>query len=231
MKLIVCVQGPDTAVYVITVNDVGVAPPVIMDVIVNGKELPMQVDTGAGVAVLSHTVFMSKFKGLPIYRTSTILFSVSGQIKVFGKIYLNVHSKSGIHKLDILVCETQDSVKALLGRPWLDVLYPSWRNVFKDVSSCSSVLDKVHSVSNVNEYVHKLQSTFPTVFDPSNDQPIKHFKARLHLKDNAVPIFAKAYSLPYAIVDVVSDILLQLQQKRKIFQVQFSENASPCVPV
>lgn len=46
-----------------------------------------------------------------------------------------------------------------------------------------------------------------------------------------MPVLLKPYSLPYAMIDVVSKVLHELEARGKIEKVSFSRWAFPCIPV
>ena len=108
-----------------------------------------------------------------------------------------------------------------MGRVWLDVLFPKWREVFT-ISQLP-----VSSTCNLNNVTENLQKMFPSVFN-GNDEPIKQFKASLTLKDPNAKIFAKAYNLRFGMIPIVEQLLENLLTYNKIVQVAYSENASPC---
>ena len=69
------------------------------------------------------------------------------------------------------------------------------------------------------------------MFTIDGTQTIEGFEARIILKDNAVPIFHKAYPVPFALRSIVEDKIDSLVKEGKIYQVFQSEWASPIVNV
>ncbi|XP_052126586.1 uncharacterized protein K02A2.6-like [Frankliniella occidentalis] len=209
-------------VQVILLNHVSQSPPVLVRLSVNGIELEMEVDTGAGVTVVSYAVYLKFLKSCSLSPSPFVLNSVSGSIKVFGQLSVSVALPSQPPvQLILVVCDTVAPVRSLLGRPWLDVLFKDWRKVFLPANVISSVSDRVQ----------QLQHMFPKVFDSLNDDPITPFKAKLLFIGNVKDIFAPAYSLPYSLVDVIDSLIEKLVSSNKVFPVTYSENASPCVPI
>jgi len=82
-----------------------------------------------------------------------------------------------------------------MGRDWLDILFPSWRNTFR-VSSVKNPLEN---------YVVELKREFSEVFKSEIDEPIKNFKVEIQLEKNAVPIVCKSYNVPFEFKEKVHD--------------------------
>ncbi|KAJ8881645.1 hypothetical protein PR048_018131 [Dryococelus australis] len=99
----------------------------------------------------------------------------------------------------------------LLGRSWLDALFPSWRQQWYKM---------IQLVSEREEVVTNCGS-----------QTIQGFQASPVLKENCTPIFHKAYSVSYALKDEVGRQLKQLQFQNVIFSVKYCDWASPVVVV
>ncbi|KAE8739254.1 hypothetical protein FOCC_FOCC015252 [Frankliniella occidentalis] len=155
-------------VQVIFLDHVSQSPPVLVRLSVNGSESEMEVDTGAGVTVVSYAVYSKFLKSYFLSPSPFVLNSLSGSIKVFGQLSVSVALPSQPPaQLIIVVCDTVAPVRSLLGGPWLDVLFKDWRIVFLPANVISSVSDRVQ----------QLQHMFPKVFDSLNDDPITPFKA------------------------------------------------------
>ena len=220
----------DTIVYylqvpiqVIFINGVSDSPPVYITVFICNQPVQMELDTGAGVSIISFKLYSTLFKHIALSQVFVSLNSYSGPIKVYGQIIVDVvYSNSLPIKLPLLVCEASQHVRSLFGRPWLDILMPDWRNAFNV---------PVRSLACKPDHVTQFRVMFPNIFDLANDNPIRHFKATLLLKENVQNVFARAYSLPYALIDTVEDLIVNLLSQNKIFQVSHSDNASPCLPV
>ena len=58
-----------------------------------------------------------------------------------------------------------------------------------------------------------------------------HYKAHLTLKQNARPVFRRPYSIPFAIKDRVGKELDRLEEQGVLRRVDYSDWASPVVPV
>jgi len=149
----------------------------------------MEVDSRAGKTIMSANYYKKKLK-MPLQKTSVQLQSVIGQINVLGevKVRVSLPNSQTVRKLSLLVCESSSLKIPLLGRNWLDTLFPYWRATWLTVNSLDSTY-----------IVDELKLAYPNVFDQS-DSNIKEFEAHLTLKRDARPVFMKPYQLSYGMV-------------------------------
>lgn len=120
--------------------------------------------------------------------------------------------------LELFVIKSKKPCVPLLGRAWLDRLYPSWRNALQ-----------INQVSS-NNILDILAVKYPNVINSkSSNQVIKNYKAEIVLKDNIKPIFHKAYTVPFKLRDKVNIEIDKLVNEGILEQVKFSEWASPIV--
>lgn len=95
----------------------------------------------------------------------------------------------------MIICDHPEGFNPLLGRNSLDVLVPDWRIAF-----CSVSKQVNHVLSGIVPFsVDDLKSLFPKAFDVNSDTCIVGFMARLVLKPNAIPVFAKPYHLAFGL--------------------------------
>lgn len=69
------------------------------------------------------------------------------------------------------------------------------------------------------------------MFIESPNSSINQFKVELKLKENAQPVFHRAYDMPYALRDRVSAELMRMVNSGILSKVSFSRWASPIVVV
>ena len=153
--------------------------------------------------------------------TSLLLQGVSDQIQTLGEILVEVYcpdtNVSAI--LPLIVCESAHLKYPLLGRSWLDVLFPDWRKNVCLHNSAQSL--------QATDHVSRLSCRFPNVFSANSASAIKGFSMRLTLKPNVFPKFCSPYTLPYSLQDVMSNMLSSLQAEGKLVKVDSAEWASP----
>ena len=111
----------------------------------------------------------------------------------------------------------------LLGRNWLDVLIPNWREMFTTSSESQFAVAETT--------IDDLKAKYANLFAPGLGT-VKGVKATLHLKDDTRPIFCKARSVPFALREAVDAELDRMQAENFITPVDTSKWATPlvCVP-
>ncbi|KAK3932041.1 hypothetical protein KUF71_011369 [Frankliniella fusca] len=201
------------------------SPPLIRRIQINGVHLDMEVDCGSGASVISIAEFHTRFPGLNYNSSSVTLKSATSPIEVLGELNVCVLYNNLSFQLPLIICKSIESSLPLLGRPWLDVLSPQWRELLLSPATVIS-----HISSDIPS-VDRLKVLYPICFDPDNDRPILGYKATLVLKENAIPVKHRAYKTPFAIVEDVNKILDIMEDQGKAVRVRHATWASPCFPV
>lgn len=207
----------------------------LIHVYIEGEETIMEYDPGACVSLMSKKYFDKNFSFNQIEDCNKTLNVVTGHnVEVVGKARVNVFSayENEWKELELVIVDVEKDFIPLLGRTWLNSLYPDWRNEVnnwfnKESSSLNSVKDKV----NVEKLVEEIKSSYPLVFEKNLDQPIKKFKATIHLKEDVVPIFFKPYTVPFGLRDKVDKEIDRLCNEKILVPVRHSNWASPIVVV
>jgi len=75
-----------------------------------------------------------------------------------------------------------------------------------------------------------LQTKYSSLFD-GNLGTIKEVPAHLKLKENAVPQFFKPRPVPFALKEMIADELQRMEKIGVLENVEFSDWATPIVPV
>lgn len=81
-----------------------------------------------------------------------------------------------------------------------------------------------------NLTLQSIREEFKNLF-VQDGQPIKSFKARIKVRENAQPLFHKARPVPFSLKDEVTKELNKLEQKGIIEKIENSEWAAPIVVV
>lgn len=105
----------------------------------------------------------------------------------------------------------------LMGRDWLSVLKLDWGQV-KRIS-----LEPVDKLD-------QLRTKYSSLFD-SNLGTIKGVTAHLKIKENAVQHFFKPRPVPFALKEKIAEELRRLEKIGVPEKVEFSDWATPIVPV
>lgn len=181
---------------------------------VEDTAMEYEVDTGAAVTLISK----NHWKGIgepPLQPTSLSLRAVNNQvIGVMGKVEVQVNDLP--QKLVCIVVEGNLRVP-LLGRDWLQILLPKWKDLFILNVGCE-------------QFIERLKADFPNVFALDNTA-INEFSANICVRPGTVPVFQKPYRVPYALKGVVEKEINQLVSRGVLEPVRHSAWASPVVVV
>ncbi|XP_062704833.1 uncharacterized protein LOC134287184 [Aedes albopictus] len=169
--------------------------PCLVSAFVEKVHLKMEIDCGAAVSVISLTTYKKHFVHIRAHNCSSRLVVVNGQqLSIYGKIEVDVTANSIQHRVSLIILDGQINFVPLLGRNWLDIFYPNWRDNF------GSNL----KVNNLNE----------------NQQiPALGYEADLVLKEER-PVFRKAYEVPFKLKDKVIEHLDSLEKQNVITPIK-----------
>lgn len=206
------------------------------EVDIEGKKVNMECDTGAVVTVVSLQEYESKFCHVPL-STDHIdpnkdLLTVSGEKLIeCGKAMVTVNFGGIVRCMELEVVNTKKKFVALMGRNWLDVFFPLWRQLLSvDEQEKMNSLDKKSKVvSDKSELISLIKSKWPRIVSKEIDTPIEGFKAELVMKENARPIFHCAYTVPYKLKESVSQEIDRMVRENIFRPIKYSNWASPLV--
>lgn len=198
---------------------------------VEGKDIKFEIDSGSCFTIISHMDYCKYFKQITIEELGFPLNVVNGtNLDIVGKIKVNVMVKNQRVTMNLVVIDCQNKFIPLLGRDWMDIVFPGWRSFFNlnAVSMISAI-----SEPKVNEWIREIKANYSELFDNNLKDPIKEFQVDIKVNDNAHPIFHKAYNLPFCMRDKVAIELERMCDEgvlKKIANTQV-EWASPIVVV
>ena len=190
--------------------------PLQTDIEIEGHHLSMEIDTGAAVSIISDRTRTSLpyLEKLPLQPTQVTLRPYNGEsIPVLGELLVNATCQGTNHTLPLLV--VKEDGPSLIDRNWLTKIQLDWKNIFT-----------VTGERQLDELLHRYNSVFEDKLGSVRD-----IKVKLFVEENSKPKFFKAWTLPLALRDKVSDELDNLQAKGVIVPVKFSSWAAPVVPV
>ncbi|XP_063923679.1 uncharacterized protein K02A2.6-like [Zophobas morio] len=194
------------------------AYPIYAKVKVENALLNMEVDTGCEYSLISGKVYNRYFSHLNISKSNIKLSGYTGTpVGTAGFIMVNVQFTNNSKRLKLYV--VPEGGPCLVGRNWMQNLG-------------INVIDNEVRVNKVTENMklEKLIEEYGDIFDNKLGL-LKNFKAKLHLKAEAVPVFCKSRSLPINIKSKVEDELNRLVNENILTPVEYSQWASPIVPV
>ena len=104
--------------------------PLMVEVTVDKKTVPMEIDTGASVSILSESTFRHNWsrRSAPHPRITLRIYT-SERIQLLGELDVAVRYDGQVAKLPILV--VKENGPNLLGRDWVHKLKLDWTNICK----------------------------------------------------------------------------------------------------
>jgi hypothetical protein len=204
-------------------------------VTMDGCQVQMEIDTGSGFSLMSNEKFKYLFPQKEILPAHVKLKAVNGlSTAIHGKAKMGVlKSDNQSVFLDLLVCDGGKDFIPLLGRSWLDNLCPGWRSYFVPFWSNQEFMGYAKQASQVKgqglskEEESDLRKKYPNVFSEDKTKAIIGFKARLVLKDDAVPVVGKCYDIPLSMRVKVEACIRKWVEAKKLTPVTISRWASP----
>ena len=186
---------------------------------VDGVDLPMELDTGAAVSIISHRTYRTIWPDSkrPVLHPSTArLRTYSGEIiDILGSIHVTASYHNQSKQLSLLVVPTDGPT--LFGRDWLRAINLDWK--------------QLHHMQAARQ--QPLQDILDKYSDLFKDEMgiLKGTKVTIHIQPDARPRFFRPRPVPYALRGKVEAELQRLQNVGVIEPVQFSDWAAPIVPV
>ena len=167
--------------------------PICVSVLVEGKPLSIEVDTGASYSVISKHTDDQEFNTYQLQSSDVQLKTYTEEpLSVYGQFSAQVTYEDQSLPLKFVVAGKNGP--SLLGRDWLQTLRLNWSTIF----------------SIKNDRLSSLLDQYSDVFTKELG-PLKGFKAKLFIDSHTRPIFCKARPVPYRIrpqVDSQIDKLL-----------------------
>lgn len=142
--------------------------------------------------------FKSKFPNFNIKKLNksnkSLTVATGEKLDVKGEIKVDVKFINIVRTLELKLIECKNRFKSLLRRSWFDELMPEWRTKFQ-----IKHLSVNHTVTASDSKDVYLFQKFEKVFKNSGNSTITNFDVSLVVKEDATPIFHKAYTVPYAL--------------------------------
>lgn len=189
---------------------------------VNGNPVEFEVDSGSAVTVMDESDAARRFPTLTRHSTKLQLVSYCGKIlHSQGYVTVQVKCVSSIQNLNIYIVKGRR--RPLLGREWIRQL--------------PNELDFLTCKASVNYVETSVQNKFHMLLDKfkkrgvSEILPIKGIQATLVMKPNVSPVFMRARSVPFKLLSLVEQELVDLEKAGIIEKVHTSKWATPVVPI
>lgn len=193
---------------------------------VNAKQIPMELDTGSSLSIMSMQDYCKMFNTKPTLQTSnTVLKTYTGeQVRPLGFAEVLVKIDKVEKKLPL--CIVPKGSNPLFGRNWLQNFQLQWHELKQIQQAAIPVSTSQDSQTKLQE----LLTTHKEVFTEGMGKAKSH-QARLTIQQQAQPKFLKARPVPYALTKKVEKELDKLESAGILTKTTHSEWATPIVPV
>ncbi|KAK3734690.1 hypothetical protein QZH41_002110 [Actinostola sp. cb2023] len=183
-----------------------------LTVAIDGKDVPMEIDTGSSVTLLSSRDFRRLGGSTSTLKPATVVLkSYTGDvIKCLGEKKMCIQVDDQVHDLTTRVVEGP----SLLGRDMMSKFTLPWHRIFSVVSTTAGDI--------IQQY--------PELFDNNTVGKLKGVQVSLRVNDDN-PVFVKPRVVPFAIRGQYEAALEKLEAEDIIEKVEHSDWASPTVPV
>ena len=191
----------------------GRTPPIKVHVEVEGVSIPMEVDTGASISIVSENTYhkIMAWEGPEgIYNQVTNLLKRA--IVVVGSTDVQVVYEGQTVQMPLVVVSGDGPT--LLERNWLSQLKLNW--------------EKIHQVSSPS--LCALLSKYDKLFQEGLGI-FKDHEAKIEVDPNATPRFCKTRTVPYAMREKVEEELDRLVTEGTLVPLDYSDWAAPIVAV
>ena len=179
--------------------------PLTVSVTLDSQQLPMEIDTGASLSVMSLSTFKKHWPERQLLESHVILRTYSGEkLSVEGKVDVEVRYKGQQFTLPLYIIDGCGST--LFGHNWMKVIRLDWLE-----------LHAIRSDSTVETLIAKHSQ----LFQPGLGT-LRGFKVHLHVDSTVKPVYFKSRSIPYAMKSKVDAELDRLLQEGILEPVPFS---------
>lgn len=162
-----------------------------IEVNIEDKSMRMEVDSGACKSVIHLDDYKEKFSNISLEPVHFKLKVVTGEnVKIIGQMSVNIKVKNKKYVLPLIVLDSTIRFTPLLGRNWLDIISPYWKELL--VKQAELKVDNIRNirtdrVDQIKKYTTGIKEKFHKTFT-DNDSCIKNFKVNIQLKPNVTPL-------------------------------------------
>ncbi|XP_060810148.1 uncharacterized protein K02A2.6-like [Amyelois transitella] len=195
--------------------------PVGMRILVNKKELNMEVDTGSALSCISVSTYRQMFNELILKPCRLRLRFYDGSvIRPLGYVEVVVDYRGTKKLLDLYIID--NGTTSLLGRQWISEL-----NIEIPKITVHHVQEKeVCKVKLLNDIIYRHKNLFDGTLGKYTGREVD-----LHVRDGTEPVFHRARPVPYALRPRIDAELDSMLSAGVIEPVERSDWATPLVIV
>lgn len=212
-----------------SVNKIDYQEPYKAQIILNGFQTEMEIDTGSPWTMISNEVYSNVGRPDKLTRSKLSLKTYTGSIvPIVGEAQVDVKLDNSHtpRKLSLIVVEKGVN---LLGRDWIQEA-PEILQSCVDLQSQAPI--QPPTVHNVQSSLQDILSQHKQAFDCTKLGKLEGYQAKVHAQENAEQgFFYKAAPVPYAMRDKVDEALDDLIELGVIQPVKFADYACPIVVV
>ena len=191
--------------------------PYVVTLNIAGTDVLMEIDTGSRCSVINSNTFKSLKDDVTLLKSNGKLTTYMGEnIPIEGIANVRVTHKDQTKNLQVTITKTQGP--NLIGRNWLREIGLDWSTV----SRLYKMTDNLTESDVFKNYKEVFYDSLGTFSGP---------KVKIHVERDAKPRFFKARSVPLAYKSLVEQELERLEETGVIKSVQFSDWATPIVPI
>ena len=178
----------------------------------------MEIDTGASTTVINEKTFhqLSQQESvLKLNAVNTVLRTYTGEvIPVVGECELEVEYNGSKSVLPAVIISGEGP--CLMGRNWLSHLTLNWSEIF--------------NLTTMDKDLNEILETHSSVFQEGLGK-VEGVKAKIYIAPSEKPRYLKARPVAYALREKIELELDRLVKEGTIEPVEFSEWATPIVPI
>lgn len=138
----------------------------------------MDIDSGSGFSILSYDDYRNFFSDFKLMESTKNLCVITGaRVEVVGVLAMSVFYNNKKLLLKLIVVKVSFSFVCLMGRDWLDRIFPKWRDQL-----CQSV----KFVNAIDDIKLIFMRQYSTIFDCDFTTPISGYSADIVMSPDAV---------------------------------------------
>lgn len=204
------------------------ATPIWANVMIDGKPMQFVIDSGSSVSIISKRIYDQNFASMELKESQAKLCSFTGHpIEICGYFSPNVQFNRLDRRLQVLVGNGERP--SIFGRDFL--------RVFNLTFTQLDELGSVHRIEMVNESTIESDITLEGLLNKHEKLfngelgRFSHRKIHLNLRNDAIPLYFKPRTVPYAFREQVDKELARLEQLGVITPTSTNDWGTPLVPV
>lgn len=185
---------------------------ILIPIKIDGKTIPMELDTGATYSLISQANFKKLKIPKKLEKTNVILRTYdNATVKLLGTVIVTAEYKGKVIQGKLYIVE--GNLDTILGRDWIFKMNIELANVLK-------------TGADVTQLINKYEDIF-------SDKAgcLANIEVNLKIKENMKPVFCKARSVPYALKEQIEKELERLEALNIIEKIPYAEWATPIVPI